>query len=146
MASGFVQRWKGKGTFDASSLWIAGSPMYGGGSVQTLSTASATALITNGPGIAVIASSSAIFTYRLAAPSFASAEKTIQMTVSSGIFITVSTNNTVGINGQSSVNTIKSTQNTVLVLEATSTTNWAITSVYPGSTLVSSVLTLSTST
>lgn len=146
MASGFVQRFKGKATFDASSLWLAGTPLFGPGSVQTLSTASATNSIAQGAGISILTASSVIAIFRVPVPAYASQERTLQLSVSSGIFITVSTAGAVGINGQSSVNTIKSTQNSVVVLEATSTTNWAITSVYPGSTLVNSILTLSTST
>lgn len=150
MASGFIQRWKGKANFDPSSLWVAGSPLYGPGSAQSLSTTSASALISNG-GVTAISATSVIAIYRLQAPAYASQEKTIQLTtVSSGVFITLYPSTLVAaavfLNGSSINCVIKSTQAGVVSLCATSTANWAIVGVYPGSTLVNSILTLSTST
>jgi len=143
MASGFVQRWKGKIACD--ELWVGGQLLAGGGGVgvQTLSLGNTTGTLTN-YGVTAISATSGLAIVRLASPNYANQSKTIQLTtVSSGIFITASTAGTVFINGSSINTTIKSTLAGVLELVATSTSNWAITGVYPSTT---GFPTLSTST
>lgn len=147
MATGFQQRFKGK--ILAAQIWIqGGGPLAGAGAIQALSTSSTTTTITNA-GVTTINSSSVLSIWRLAPPtqSVLGLSKTVQLSpVSSGVFVTASTDGTVLFNGSSINTTFKSTVVSVIELVATSTTNWAIAGVFPGSTLVASPLTLSTST
>lgn len=153
MATGFSQRWKGR--IAARQLWL-GSPavqvtatggdlntIAGSATLQALTTSSTTSTITN-TGPTTIASSSALTIWRLAPPTSPGMDKLIQLTtVSSGVFITTSTDGSVLLNGSSLNTTIKSTIATIIDLFATSTSNWAIAGVYP-STL--GPLTISTTT
>lgn len=146
MPSGFQQRWKGK--VNAAVLWLGGQPQNGIASALALTTSSTTTTIPSA-GVTTIVSSSVLSIWRLQPPRPHNINMpvTIQLTtVSSGVFITTSTDGSVLINGSSINTTIKSTQAGVIEMVPTSTTNWAIRSVFPGSTLVSSILTLSTST
>lgn len=159
MASGFVQRWIGK--VMAKSLWIGSagiqlptlaspstvSPadlntLVGVGSAQSLTTASTTTTI-NGPGgLTSINSSSAITVWTLSAPA-AAVEKILDLTVSSAILIKAAA----GAAFDQSTNTvIKSTQNSRITLVGISSIAYRIGSVYPGSTLANSILTLTTTT
>lgn len=151
MATGFVQRWKGK--VNAAQLWLAGTQivasgsdintLIGGSSLEALSTTSGYPNIKNN-GMTTIASSSVLTTWRLATPAYAGQMKTINMiTVSSGLFITTSTAIVTSLNGSSINNTMKSTQTGIISLEATSTTNWNITGLFGSSV---SFLTISTTT
>lgn len=152
MATGFVQRYKGKIALPVGGLWIGGvqitgsgadfNSISGQGTVQALTTASAVTTITN-TGVTTINASSALLIYRLARP-VPGAEKVIQLNpVSSGVFITVSTDGSVLLNGSSINTTIKSTVAANINLSGNSTSGWTITSVFI-STLAT--LTLSTST
>lgn len=154
MATGFVQRFKGKIALAQGGLYIGGTQVNATGvdlnalvgqSVQQniLSTTSTgTGTITN-TGPTTISSSSGINVYRLARP-ISGCEKLIQLTtVSSGVLITASTDGSVTINGSSINTTIKSTVAAVIDLVGTSTSNWAIAGLFI-STLAT--LTLSTST
>jgi hypothetical protein len=149
MASGFVQRFKGKVNFAPSGLWIGGSPLFGAGSAQNLTLASATVsigAITN-YGLTTINATSAVAIARLARPAYPGQAKTLQLTaISSAVFITASTDGSVTLNGSSINTTFKSTVASVITLVATSSANWAIDGLFPGSTTLSSILTLSTST
>lgn len=146
MATGFVQRFKGKIALAGNNgLVVGGIPLYGTGAVQTLSTASANFTAINGVPVSVITASSAINVWNLPKPSFGGQTKCLQLLVSSGILVTASTDGSRTFNGSSN-SVFKSTQNSIIELQATSTLNWAITGVFPGSTLVSSILTLSTTT
>ena len=141
MPSGFVNRWKGK--IAADQIWIGGQSLVGPASGQTLSTGSATNIIA-ASGVTSIAATSVLAIFRLQKPTVTNTEKTIQLTtVSSGIFITASTDGSVTLNGSSINTTIKSTLAGVIALVATSTSNWAIVGVYPSTT---GFPTLSTST
>lgn len=145
MASGFVQRWKGKASFDPNAFRIGGQSMYGSGAQQAITLAGSSIGISTISGTYVtITASSMMAVARLAKPLFAGDYTAIQLTtISSGILITTSTDGSVTINGSSINTTIKSTLSGVIVMEATSTSNWAITSIYPAT---SGFLTLSTST
>jgi len=142
MASGFVQRWKGKASFDPSAFRIGGVAMYGSAAVQSTNVYGSTFNITG--TYVTISASSAMAYGRIAKPAYAGDYTLIQLTtVSSGIFLTASTDGSVTINGSSINTTLKSTLAGVIVLEATSTANWALSSIYP-STL--GFITISTST
>lgn len=144
MASGFIQRWKGKANFDPGALWVGGLPLFGGGALQSLSLSTVQNSVINSYGVTAISATSGIVVVRLQKPAFANIEKTIQLTtVSSGIFITASTDGSVTINGSSINTTIKSTLAGTISLMATSTANWAITAIYPATL---GFVTLSTST
>ena len=155
MASGFVQRFKGK--IKASVAWIdtanittlnistasgaaviAGHVLYGAGAIQNLS------LISSSLGASTIGStasfvnllSSASTTQsivRIPAPTFAGEAIVIQTSTSMGYILTASTAGAVTFNG-SSLTAAASTGGApyVLSLEATSTANWAIVGAYPG--------------
>ena len=152
MATGFVQRWKGKVALPVGGLWIGGvqysgsgndlNTISGSGSLQALTTASAVTTITN-TGVTTIAATSGILVYRLARP-VPGGDKVIQLTtVSSGIFITASTDGSVLLNGSSINTTIKSTVAANINLMGNSTSGWTINSVFI-STLAT--LTISTTT
>ena len=146
MATGFVQRFKGKITVGAGGFWVRGNPVYGAMSQQSLSTSSTAFVVSTISGnYTTIASGTNAYIYRLGLPAYAGDVNVIQITSVStlGVFFTASVDATVTINGSSVNTTFKSTQASVIQLVATSTANWAITGVYP-STL--GVLTLSTST
>lgn len=133
MASGFVQRWKGK--IDVDQIWISGQPVYGPAITQTLSTTSATHTI-NQSGVTTIANSSGADVWRIASPTIIGIEKTIQLTtVSSGTFICANSSAAAAaptFNGSSNT-VVKMLNAGIIELRATSTSNWAITGVFPSS-------------
>lgn len=144
MATGFVQRFKGK--IQADALYVKGQGVYGAGAAQSLTLASATASIgtINASGVTAISATSIKAIARLSKPTYVGEFKTIQLTtVSSGILITASTDLSVFFNGSTGNTTILSTLAVSFNLVATSTTNWAISGIYP-STL--GALTLSAAT
>lgn len=145
MASGFINRAKGKSDFSRSDLYVAGMAVYGHQTPQvTLSTASTTNVI-NGWGFTMIGASSAKYAYYLQKPRVEMLDKVIiANTVSSAVLIAVSTDGSITING-SSYSVFQSTVPCVLRMSPTSTSNWALTAI--GSTGGTGyVFTLSTST
>lgn len=153
MATGFVQRYKGKIAVPVGGIYIGGTQLSGSAAdfntisgsatLQALTSASTTSTITN-TGPTTIASSSALTIWRLAKPTSPGQDKVIQLTtVSSGVFITASTDGSVLLNGSSINTTIKSTVAANIDLFATSTSNWAIVGLFI-STLAT--LTISTTT
>lgn len=136
MATGFVDRWKGKITVDAAAQWVQGQPLYGAASVQTISTA-ASATFPNTTAVdgssatnfgVSIVKSSATSVITMRAPSYAGQFKLVQISTlntAANIFLKVSTGGGVTLNG-SSFSVIQSTiGNSILEFVATSTVNWA---------------------
>jgi|SRR5882672_4700870 len=126
MATGFVQRFKGKVTFDAGALWLAGQPLYGPGSAQSIGSVAAqsTTTLTGGGISSILASTQPIFA-RLPAPTIVGIEKTIVFTVgSSGAWVTLPAG--VTFSG-STFNTIKTVTNGAASLVGVSSIVWAIT-------------------
>ena len=156
MATGFVQRWKGKVLGQLIGVGSGGIIAYtatggaatvtpndlaslaGGGAVTAFSTQGSAI---GNSGIANITSTAAIISMTLAAP-VAGRPKTLALiTVSSAVQINASPATFDGTN-----TVLKSTQASVINLHGLSTTRWVIDSVFPGSTTATSILTLSTST
>jgi hypothetical protein len=138
MASGFVQRWKGKADFDPSCLWVAGQPIYGptASASVVLVSSSLGASTLNGSFNNLLSSASTTQSIvRLRKPMYAGSQMTVQVSTASGlgIILTASTDGSITFNG-SSLSVAKSTGSIVQTLElnATSTANWAITGAYPG--------------
>ena len=133
MATGFVQRFKGK--IQADAIFVKGQAFVGPAASQSLSTSS-TAFVT--PSItapfASIASGTNAYIYRLPKPTFAGQQQVIQLTAVStlGVFFTASTDASALIAGSSINTTLKSTIASLISLQATSTSNWAIIGAYPG--------------
>lgn len=154
MATGFVDRFKGKTTFDAAALLVGGLPQYGPQSVQVISTTAANAFpgssFVDGStitpyGVTLLASSAAAVAV-ISPPRYAGQFKVIQISSipATSIFIMTSTTQSgkVGING-SSMTVIKSTVGwSVLEFVATSTANWT----FAGLNNSSATHTLSTTT
>lgn len=160
MPSGYQQRWQGKvlaqmfgvGAGGIQLASVSGAPVVspsdlqtidGQATVQALTTAASTDI--NGPGgVSSIASTSAISVWSLANVPSPGVQKTIALiSVSSGVFIKAAS----GSSFDGSTNTVmKSTVAATITLMGLSTTKWSIKSVYPGSTLASSALTMSTTT
>lgn len=130
MATGFVDRIKGKITQDPQTFWIGGTPQYGAVATQAVTASSTVAAQNvNSYGITTInASTGNLCVFRLQKPGFAGQFKTIQLNPCSsvgGIFLTASTDGSITFNG-SSFSVIKSTiAGSIIELTATSTNNWA---------------------
>lgn len=126
MASGFIQRWKGKATFDPAAFWVGGVPLYGPASAQTVGNVAAQSTVSIfGYGVTNIAASTQQVFARLPAPPFAGIDKTIQAVAgTTGFFVTLPAG--VTFNG-TTMNTIKSTVNGVVTLVGQSSVNWAVT-------------------
>lgn len=141
MANGFTQRWKGK--VAAVQLWVAGVPQNGPQAVVAYSTAGTQTLAGSG-AIETINASSAISIWTMGYGPTPGREQVIDLiTVSSGAFIKAAA----GASFDPSTNTvIKSTYAESITLLGLSTTKWAIKSVFPGTTLGGSGITLSTTT
>ena len=147
MATGFVDRIKGKVTHDPNTLWIAGTPQYGTVSAQTMSLSSAAstsdpgaAPLVNAYGTSVINCSSGPNIVRLAPPTFPGQSKTIQLnfvvpgsSLVGALWTKASTDGSIMYNG-SSFSVVKSTVGpSVIQLIATSVTNWAVSGLFNSS-------------
>src|ERR1035437_5935257 len=94
MATGFVNRFKGKVNFAPGGLWLGGAPLFGAGSLQNLTLAGSSISIgaINNFGLTTINATSMLAVARIAKPAYAGQAKTIQLTaVSSGVILTTST-------------------------------------------------------
>lgn len=132
MATGFVERYKGKYTADANSTRIAGIPMYGTVTQQvaTPTSTGSTVVVGNVTVVRVNASSTTAFV-RLPSITFVAQPLAIEVfgvgSTSTAIFVTAAAGQAfIG----SSFNTIKSTGSFTMELQATSTVNWAIMGVF----------------
>jgi hypothetical protein len=139
MASGFVQRFKGKVNFAPGGLWVGGQPIYGGSASGTLALVSSSlGASTASQAINVLTSSGSTTQsiLRLAKPPFAGFDMLIQMSTLSGLglIVTASTAGAVTFNGTTATAMASTGNSTAVALElmATSTANWAIMGAYPG--------------
>jgi hypothetical protein len=141
--SGFVERYKGKYTADQNATRVAGIPMYGSATQQSTTIgAGAASTVTVGAVtvVRVITPTTNCFV-RLPPITFIAQPIAIEI---SGVTATSTTNvwittNGVGTFNGTTVNTIKSTANATIELQATSSVNWAVmgtfsTGAYTGST------------
>jgi hypothetical protein len=159
MASGFVQRFKGKAKFGqvwTDQLYINGRAQYGAGAIQNLALISSSLGASTVSGTIVNLLSSASTTInivKLPTPLFAGQDMLLNLstgTVGLGYIILASSagTNAVTFNGSSDTvmaSTVTATPS-IVSLTATSTANWAILSVYPDQTSTGAfVYTLSTS-
>lgn len=170
MASGFVQRWKGK--VNAAQLWLAGTQitasgadintLAGGATVTTSTSAAAPVTLTRNAGLDILAPVALTggSIYRLPAPA-AGVTKTLQYSTINGstiVFITLSTAGAITLSGVGSTgstaafggsggstltNTIKSTQSCTIELMGISTSQWLFSGILPSTV---GALTFSTST
>lgn len=134
MATGFVERYKGKYTADPNSTRIAGVPMYGSATQLTFTPTSTGSTVTI-PNITVarINASSTTAFIRLPQITFIGQPMAIEVfgvgSTSTAIFISATPSSVAGFIG-SSFNTIKSTGSFTMELQATSSINWAIMGVF----------------
>ncbi len=137
MATGFVDRWKGKITVDASAQFIAGTPLYGPASVQNVSTLTAGSLTPNSSFVdgstvtnygVTIVQSSAGGVMTMQAPSYVGQFKIVLISTigSSTLFLKMGSTATVKINGSSFWIVKSSIGNSALEFVATSSVNWAL--------------------
>lgn len=141
MASGFVQRFKGKVECDA--LWIKG---YNYSAVEAASIgAQATSTLGNFAASNVISSSGAGI-WNVPPPT-AGLERTLAITsISSGAFFKAAANTSFGIIGTSTMNVLKSTTVMTITLMGLSSVLWQVKSVWSTSTTVIPQPTYSTTT
>lgn len=144
MATGFVQRFKGK--IVAAAQFFGPTQVYGPGTVFAGSTASATLqTIPQANGVATINASSALSIFSLQGLPSPGAKLLLALTVSSGVFVKAAA----GSAFDASTNTVfKSTYSMQVSLTGLSTVAWRVDGVWPPpSTLVGgSGITLSTTT
>lgn len=152
MATGFVQRWKGKVT--AAQLWLAGTQITASGTdINTLAGSGSTVSSystdgsVSGYGAKTLTSSSNANTFTLPAP-VRSAEMQLCMTsVSSGIFIKAASGSSFGVTAAGSTSIVmKSTTIMSIALAGLSTSLWGIMSAWSTSTSIIAQPTLSTTT
>lgn len=131
MATGFVQRFKGK--IAVAAAWFGGVQEFGPGTLFVGTTALAALTVPAANGAATIASSSALTIWTLGQSPVAGAELEISLIqVSSGVFIKAAA----GTSFDPSTNTVmKSTAARTITLYGLSTLKWAIKSVFPGDTV-----------
>lgn len=138
MATGFVQRWKGK--VNADSLWVKG---WGQSEVQPNPAAGSTL---NQFGNFNINASSAAAVYTMQ-PVDAGVTAVIAFTnVSSAAFLKAAPGNNFGVFGGSTIIVMKSTTIMTIALRGISTVAWAIESIWSTSTSVIAQPTFSTTT
>ena len=136
MATGFVQRFKGKVAFDKGSFWMAGQPIYGAAAAGTV------ALVSSSLGYSTVGAaftalqSSGTTTKSIAhlkPPPFIGFDMMIQNPSGSSLILMASTDGSITFNG-STLSVATSTGSTALTLEivATSSANWAIVGAFPG--------------
>jgi hypothetical protein len=139
--TGFIDRYKGKTTIDAAALKVSGVSMYGALSVQSTQVLPATSVQLTAVFCRINPSSAAAVCY-FPAISFIGQPLTLEIySLSSALLVSGSAKSQT-LNG-SSYNTLKSTVNVTISLEATSTVNWAVVGTYSTG---SYTLVLSTST
>lgn len=133
MATGFVQRFKGK--IEADSLWVKGVQVAGAGAaanVSLISSSLGASTLSGSISVLLSSGSTTQAIVRLSRP-FAGATKTIQVSTGLGVIITASTNGSITFNG-STLSVAASSGSTCYTLElvGTSTVNWAVVGAYPG--------------
>jgi hypothetical protein len=138
MAGGFVQRWKGRASFDPGTFTIGGQAVYGASATANVTLVSSslgasTLKATYNNLLSSASTTQAIV--RVDKPAFAGDKCVVQLSTLGGlgVILTVSTDGSVTFNG-SSFSVAKSTGSIVqtLKLEASSTANWTIIGAYPG--------------
>lgn len=138
MASGFVQRWKGKIT--AAEIYVQGISMF---DTETPSTDSTLGAVR----VSKIANSSGAGVYTVPRPTFGGQDRTLAITsVSSGAFFKAASGTSFGVMGTSTMTVMKSTVQMSIDLCALSTALWAVRSVWSTSTTVIPQPTFSTTT
>jgi hypothetical protein len=128
MATGFVERFKGKYTSDPNTTRVAGIPMYGPATEQTLTPTSTGSTVTVGTvTVARVNASSTTAFIRLPGITFVGQPLAIEIfgvgSTSTANFITAAPGQTFS---GSSYSVMRSTQNITLELQATSSVNWAV--------------------
>lgn len=148
MASGFVQRFKGK--ISVAELWIKGQPMFGKSALQNLAVISSSlgASTSSGTYVNLLSTGSTTqYIVRIEPPQFTGDLRVFSVStggVGLGAILTASTDGSITFNGSSlSVAKSSGTTSQVIRMEATSSANWAITGQYPFSS--TGLWTLSTS-
>lgn len=127
MATGFVQRFKGK--IAAAALWFNGAQVFGPGAYVAYSTAGTQTI--GAQALAKITASSAISIFTMSDLPAPGLEKFFDLAVTSGMFLKAAS----GASFDNSTNTvIKSTYNMRLNLMGLSSAKWAIMGVYPDTT------------
>lgn len=141
MATGFVQRFKGK--VECDSLWVKGF-CYSNTEAATIG---AQATSTLGPNVVSnVISSSGAGIWNVPPPS-PGIERTLAITsVSSGAFFKAAANTSFGIIGGSTMNVLKSTTVMSITLVGMSSVLWQVKSVWSTSTTVIAMPTFSTTT
>lgn len=129
MATGFVQRFKGK--IAAEQLWVGGSAMVGPAAATLYSTAGTQTL--GKEAVSLINASSAKSVFTLGFDPVPGLEKHIYLTaVSSGVQIKAKTNTLIGSSTSTVITSTIALQ--MITLIGMSTTTWALKAVTPGST------------
>ena len=134
MATGFVQRFKGK--IEVHSFTVRGQPQIGLAATQNVALISSSlgASTVSGPfGNLLSSGSTTQSSVRLPLPRFAGNRKVFQVSTGFGIILTASTDGSIIFN-HSTLSVAASTGSTTYSLEivATSTTNWVVVGAYPG--------------
>lgn len=138
MASGFVQRWKGK--VNADALWVKG---WGQSEVQQTPAAGSTLSQFANYNI-ISATAASVYTLQPVDPGVTAV---IAMTnVSSAAFIKAAPGNNFGVFGGSTIIVLKSTSIMTIALRGMSSAAWAIESIWSTSTTVIAQPTFSTTT